>query len=117
MGLSHSPKAITNNLLFYVDAANIRSYPGSGTAWMNLMDTSISTTLYGSPTYASGPDGSFTFDGSNLQYSRTTLSNLPLGSADRTIIVAFNPFGNPNSFQYLAGYGGYPVENTVEELS
>ena len=37
MGLSHSPSIVTNGLTLYLDAANTRSYPGSGSAWSNLM--------------------------------------------------------------------------------
>jgi len=36
MSLSHSPSIITNGLQLYLDAANVKSYPGSGTAWKDL---------------------------------------------------------------------------------
>jgi hypothetical protein len=36
MAFNYSPKIVTNGLVFYVDAANTRSYPGSGTVWTDL---------------------------------------------------------------------------------
>ena len=36
MGLSHSPSIVTDNLALCLDAANIRSYPGSGSTWYDL---------------------------------------------------------------------------------
>ena len=31
MGLTHSPRIVTDGLVFCVDPANARSYPGTGT--------------------------------------------------------------------------------------
>jgi len=36
MGLSHSPSIATNGLVLCLDAANRKSYPGSGTTWTDL---------------------------------------------------------------------------------
>ena len=36
MGLSHSPKIVTDGLVLCLDAANAKSYPGSGTTWYDL---------------------------------------------------------------------------------
>jgi len=33
MGLGHSPRIVTDGLVLCLDAANARSYPGSGTTW------------------------------------------------------------------------------------
>lgn len=51
MGLFHSPKIVTNNLLMCVDAANEKSYPGTGTTWSDLVnkhDGTMSTPDYNS---------------------------------------------------------------------
>ena len=37
MGLSHSPRIVTDGLVLCLDAANVRSYPKSGTTWSDLM--------------------------------------------------------------------------------
>jgi len=62
MGLSHSPKIVTNGLVLAIDAANSRSYPGSGTTWTDLSGNGNTGTLVNGPTYASG---SVVFDGTN----------------------------------------------------
>lgn len=36
MGLSHSPKIVTNGLVLCLDAGNVKSYPGSGNIWFDL---------------------------------------------------------------------------------
>ena len=36
MGLGHNPSIVTNGLILALDSANVRSYPGSGTAWNDL---------------------------------------------------------------------------------
>ena len=37
MALHHSPSIVTNGLSLYLDAANAKSYTGSGTTWSNIM--------------------------------------------------------------------------------
>jgi hypothetical protein len=36
MGLGHNPKIATDGLVLCLDAANQKSYPGSGTVWGDL---------------------------------------------------------------------------------
>ena len=36
MGLSHSPRIVTDGLVFCVDAGDKMSYPGAGTTWTDL---------------------------------------------------------------------------------
>lgn len=36
MALYHSPLVVTNGLIMYLDAANSKSYPGSGNTWYDL---------------------------------------------------------------------------------
>ena len=36
MGLGHSPRIVTDGLVLCLDAANKRSYGGSGTTWTDL---------------------------------------------------------------------------------
>ena len=59
MGLYHSPRIVTDGLVFYFDARNLKSYPGSGTACYDLMRNSTTGEAVNSPTYNS--DGYFSF--------------------------------------------------------
>ena len=36
MALYHSPLVVTDGLILYLDAANPRSYPGTGTRWYDI---------------------------------------------------------------------------------
>lgn len=65
MALQHSPSIITDGLLFCVDAANPRSYPGSGTNWFQLSGNTNTGVLTNGPTYNSSNLGSLSFDGTD----------------------------------------------------
>lgn len=56
---------VEDGLILYLDAANQRSYPGSGTTWFDLTNNNNHFTLFNAPTYA---NGSFNFNGST-QYA------------------------------------------------
>lgn len=64
MALGHAPSIVTDGLVFCIDAANPRCYPGSGT---DLTDniSGISASLAGGVGFSSANYGTFTFDGSN----------------------------------------------------
>jgi len=65
MGLAHSPKIVTDGLVLCLDAADRKSYPGTGTAWTDRSGNVNNGTLTNSPTFDSGNGGSIVFDGSN----------------------------------------------------
>ena len=64
MAFAYSPKIVTDGLVFAVDAANKKSYPGSGTTWTDLAGSNNGTLING-PTFDSGDGGSIVFDGVN----------------------------------------------------
>lgn len=59
------PNIIEDGLVLYLDAANTRSYPGSGTTWNDLSGNGNSGTLTNGPTFDSVNNGSIVFDGVN----------------------------------------------------
>jgi hypothetical protein len=67
--------SLSNNtdLIFYLDAANPKSYSGSGSTWYDLTANGNHFTLFNTPTYTSnGTTGTYlSFNGSN-QYVRST---------------------------------------------
>jgi hypothetical protein len=65
MALAHSPSIVTSGLVLCLDAANPKSYPGSGTTWTDLSGNGNNGTLVNGPTYSSVNGGSIVFDGSN----------------------------------------------------
>lgn len=72
MSYSYGKSIVTDGLVFYVDAANENSYPGTGTTWSDLIVGSQGTLTNG-PTYSSDNGGIIDFDGSN---DYTTFGNI-----------------------------------------
>ena len=74
MGLSHSPRIVTDGLVFCVDAANKRSYPGAGTTWTDLTASKNNGTLTNmdGSNFSNDGAGSLIFDGTN---ERVTCGN------------------------------------------
>jgi hypothetical protein len=94
MALHHSPRIVTSGLVLALDAGDVNSYPGSGTAWKDLSGNGNHFTLYGAPTLNSA--GYFVFDGTN-DYSRST-STLNLSSYTAvTVLIWFKPTSYPSS--------------------
>lgn len=60
MGLNHGPNIVMDGLVLHLDAANVKSYPGSGTAWTDLSGKNNNGTLTNGPTYG---NNSISFDG------------------------------------------------------
>ena len=54
MAFSHSPKIVTDGLVLYLDAANPKSYPGSGTTWKDLSGQGNNGTLVNNPSLNGG---------------------------------------------------------------
>ena len=64
MALQHHPRIVSNGLIMYIDAANTRSYSGSGNTALGLI-TGIDGTLVNGVGFTTANNGAFTFDGSN----------------------------------------------------
>jgi hypothetical protein len=61
MALTHSPRIVLDGLVLALDAANIRSYPGSGSTWSDLIGNNNGSIT--SSTFVSSSPKSFRFDG------------------------------------------------------
>jgi hypothetical protein len=72
--LAHSPSIITSNLVLCLDAANPKSYPGTGTTWTDLSGNGNNGTLVNGVGYSGDNLGSLVFDGVDDYVSRTTVS-------------------------------------------
>jgi hypothetical protein len=91
MGLAHSPKIITDNLVLCLDAANTKSYGGSGTTWTDLSGDGNNGTLTNGPTFSSDNGGSIVFDGTNDEIDCGSSDNFAFGTGDFTIEFWCNP--------------------------
>lgn len=63
MSVFSGPEIVTNGLVLNLDAANIKSYPGSGTVWTDLSPTNSVSSLVNGPTFLSSNNGVINFDG------------------------------------------------------
>jgi hypothetical protein len=70
----NTPPIITNGLVLNLDAANNKSYPGSGTTWTDLSGNSNNGTLTNGPTFSRDGGGSIVFNGVNnyVEINRNT---------------------------------------------
>ena len=99
-----------NGLVLCLDAANTKSYPGSGTTWTDLSGCGNTGTLTNGPTYSSSNGGSIVFDGTN-DYVENTSPNLGItGNASITLSCWFYFTGTSSTGSYvvLLAYGNGP---------
>ena len=76
MSLSHSPRIVNSGLVLCLDAANLKSYPGSGNTWTDLSGRGNNGTLTNGPTYSSANSGVIIFDGVDDRVDTINVSSL-----------------------------------------
>ena len=106
MGLTHSPKIVTNGLVLALDAANNKSYLGSGVSWYDLSGNDNTGTLTNGPTFSTVNQGSIVFDGVNDYVINSSPTNIPVGSSSRTIQLWVYPKTNTCPLVQLGTGGG-----------
>jgi len=79
------PDINENGLILHLDAANVKSYPGSGTTWTDLSGNGNNGTLTNGPTFNASNMGSIVFDGTNDYIYRSSLNNF--NSSTYTILL------------------------------
>jgi hypothetical protein len=77
MSIFAGPKIIEDGLVLYLDAANQKSYPGTGTTWFGLTQN-INGNINNNPTYLNNNGGIFSFDGTNENITINEISSLNL---------------------------------------
>ena len=109
MALHHNPRIVTSGLVLALDAGDINSYPGSGTAWKDLSGNGFNATLNNGPVFETDGIGSFFFDQSN-DTATTGLNGAELGISDTALsgeLIIKKDSGFPsNNLQGHMGFGG-----------
>lgn len=77
MSLGHGAGIVRSGLVLHLDAANRKSYPGSGTVWTDLSGLENNGTLNNSPTIN---NGILSLDGVN---DNITIASIDLSSTDK----------------------------------
>ena len=115
MALVHGIKPIvTSGLVLCLDAANRKSYPGSGPTWTDLSGNGNNLTLTNSPTwnssgyFSTGSTGYFTGSGSAL---------IPTGNSSYTMICWVRVTGSwVDSNKGIISIGGFGTSNQSNAL-
>lgn len=69
MGTFYNPNVITDGLILYLDAGNVRSYPGSGTSWFDLSGRGNTHTVVNSPSFS---NGRFTLNNTSMGFTKSS---------------------------------------------
>ena len=103
MSAHANPDIITDGLVLCLDAADKKSYSGSGTAWSDRSGNNNHGTLQNGPTFDSANGGSINFDSSN---DRVAISNSDsLNPTDGLTIEAWVNFdADSPDFIFEKGY-------------
>ena len=99
--LSGGTNIVTDGLVLYLDAANTKSYPGSGTTWTDLADRKTGRLTNG-PTFSSANGGSIVFDGID-DYISLNLANVPNLTNPLTVCAFVNTSIITSSNQVIYG--------------
>jgi hypothetical protein len=83
--MHNGPNIITDGLVLALDAANTKSYPGSGTVWKDMSGNVNNGTLLNGVGYSGDNLGSLVFDGVNDFVALGNISSLILSNNQFTV--------------------------------
>jgi hypothetical protein len=95
MAISYNTSVVRDGLVLYLDAANPKSYPGTGTTWFDIKNTN-NATLTNGVSFDSSNNGYFSFDGID-DFVNTSYLMISGNNSQNPISLDF--FINPNSIQ------------------
>lgn len=92
MGIAYNPQIVMNGLVLCLDAANTKSYPGTGATWNDLSGNGNNGTLDADVSYNVANQGTMLFGSSNTAGEVTfPRDNFIFGSGDFSITIWANP--------------------------
>lgn len=95
-------KIITDGLVLHFDAAQLRSYSGSGTTWTDLSGNTNTGTLINGPTFDSLNGGSIVLDGINDYVDIVGTASLNSIYATQEVWVKFSRVPHTSNEQIIA---------------
>lgn len=110
----YGPKIVRDGLIMHLDAADITSYPGSGTTWYDLSGNGSNGTLVNGLAYSNLRRGAFTMDGGDetITFSSSILnSTLPSNSFTLISVVEATNLVYPRSSHPFTIYGNPTVSS------
>jgi hypothetical protein len=111
--IDSNQKIVANGLILNLDAAQLRSYPTTGTTWTDLSGSGFNGTLNNTPTFNSNNGGIFNFNGTNEYVSFNTSPLITLGSISVWFKTS-NAGTNFRAFITKSGvYGLFTLDNIL----
>ena len=115
MGIAYNASLVRSGLVLHLDAANPKSYPGSGTTWSDLSGNSNNGTLVNGVGYSTDNKGTMSFDNRNDEVICTNNSSVQITTG--TICAWFNASnGNAGVNGIIAkqrAWGLFVTDNTL----
>lgn len=94
---------VLDNLVLWLDAGNVASYPGTGTVWTDISPSAFSCTLINGVTYSSGNSGYLNFNGMDTYGSIPVHAAFEFGMGDFTVEAWVWVNSRSDTYQHLAG--------------
>ena len=112
MGIAYNSSIATDGLVFHLDAANVRSYVGSGNTSYSL-NNNITLALNNGVGFTSDNRGMFFLDGTNDSLSSTNYNMPFVNNSDYTFEAVCKFNSNPNGYQTVLLYGNLSYQGFV----
>ena len=110
MAFRKGNKIVTNNLVLALDAANTKSYPGTGDTWKDLSRGNDGV-ITDNPAFDTDNNGSFSFVTGSQPYPKITVNDSATYnfSSEQTIFMVLKPEENDGVRRnpYNQAYGGF----------
>jgi hypothetical protein len=106
VSIRYNSSFVREGLVLFLDADNIKSYPGSGSTWFDISGNNNHCTLNNLPTWNAA--GYFSFNGSS-NYGTITYSSTLNFSGGQTVLILINhsnTSGRPNPWNQAYGGSG-----------
>jgi hypothetical protein len=100
MAVLYNPGIVTDGLVLCLDAANLKSYPGSGVTWSEISNRSNNATLINGATFGFYNNGYIRCDGTNDYIEVLDSSSLDFGANNFTVEYWFRKLQSTSG-----GYG------------
>jgi hypothetical protein len=116
MAVNYQNRIVRDGLVLCLDAADRKSYHGTGTTWFDRSGNGNNGTLINGVTYNSGNGGSLVFNG-NLTYGSVSSAQFQSGNNPLSMECWVKWFGNGTNIQNIIfGYGSDTGPNRVPLL-
>jgi hypothetical protein len=118
MSFHYSPRIVQDGLVLYLDAANTKSYPTTGTTWSDLSRRGNNGTLTNGPTFNSLNGGGIVFDGVNDYVSfQKTLTEIGLINQSANTFECWVQFNSLTNYMHIIDGSGNCFHLAVEPVA